>query len=802
MQKWGIIMKKSRNIKMLSVILSIFIFCLIAPSAEAKATKKDTKYDVNISYGIDGKYKAGRYVPINIEIENLEKDFNGEIELRIVADSAGGYNSYSKEISAKAGESISVIIPVKFLESNNSGTLCLVENDRVLYEKKFHISSGRVSEGNALTGLLTDDATALGYLGDITYYDSSYSNVGKMNCVNIDESYLDQNGLNIDILDLIVINNYNMANLKEEHYNSLNNWVNEGGTLIIGTGANESKTITNMNKNFLNISSEGTIERNVAITNENLNLILSQINLDGSTVTNNSDGNKLVYSLDRGTGTILVTTFDLGLEPFISSSDSISMLQNMLIETFDKIYQQDYNGSYNSSSYQAGYMLKNIPVQDVVSPVTLGIILGIYAVLVGIVLYVVLKKMKRNELTWILIPITAVIFTILIYLLGNKMKFKDVVVNSVNIISTDEDGKGEINGYIGIGSKNKGNLKIEKEENLNMKYISDDYYSGDASSETKTLKVKTTYLNDNSYFTVANKAAEMNKFEISGKEIVLPKIENALKIKDGRLEGSIKNNLDYDIKKLIIVSGQSVWDLGQVNTGEEISISDVEIKNGYGIQGYADSIQNEYYNAQWDDSVDKRDPKFKNIERYSSLLYLLGNGNYIGTKTKIIPITELPVDYSLKIENKSISNYDLTAVIQDADIDFKDEDGNLNFPEGYFEYSITSIADTADFDYNEGYIYGYGDVILDYDIDTNVDVKEITINSGTDRWGYQYGLVGEYYIYNYNTNEYEKFSLSSGSYKVSNDGRYTLNNKIQIKLVASNDGNSAAPKLMIKGVEK
>lgn len=796
-------MKKARNIKIFSIILSIFIFCLIAPSTKVKASKKDTKYDVNISYGIGGKYKAERYMPINIEVENLERDFNGEIELRIVADSAGGYNAYSKQVSAKAGESISVIIPVTFLADNNSGILCLVENDKVLYEKKFHISSGRVSEGNALTGLLTDDATALGYLGDITYFDSSYSNVGRMNCVNIDESYLGENGLNIDILDLIVINNYNMANLNEEQYNSLNNWVNEGGTLIIGTGANESKTITNMNKNFLNISSEGTIERNVAITNENLNLILSQINLDGATVTNNSYGNKLVYSLDRGAGTILVTTFDLGLEPFISSSDATLMLQNMLIGTFDNIYQQDYNGSYNSSSYQASYMLGNIPVEDVVSPITLGIILGIYAVLVGIVLYVVLKKMKRNELTWILIPITAVIFTILIYLLGSKMKFKDVVVNSVNIISTDENGKGQINGYIGIGSKNKDNLKIEKEESLNVKYISDDYYYyGDTSSEAKTLKVKTTYIKDNSYFTVANNVSEMNKFEVSGKEIVLPKIENTLKIKDGSLEGSIKNNLDYDIKKLIIVSGQSVWDLGQINTGEEISISDAEIKNSYGIQGYADSIQNEYYNAQWDDSVDKRDPKFKNVERYASLLYLLGNGNYIGTKTKIIAITDLPVDYSLIIENKSVSSYDLTAIVQDADIDFKDAEGNLNFPEGYFEYNIASIADTANFDYYEGYIYGYGDVILDYNIDTNVDVKEITINSGTDRWGYQYGLAGEYYIYNYNTNEYEKFSLSSGSYKVSNDGSYTLNNKIQIKIVASNDGDNAAPKLMIKGVEK
>ena len=167
-----------------------------------------------------------------------------------------------------------------------------------------------------------------------------------------------------------------------------------------------------------------------------------------------------------------------------------------------------------------------------------------------------------------------------------------------------------------------------------MKYISDDYYYyGDTSSETKTLKIKTTYIKDNSYFTVANNVSEMNKFEVSGKEIVLPKIENSLKIKDGSLEGTIKNNLDYDIKKLIIVSGQSVWDLGEVSTGEQISISEAEIKNSYGIQGYADSIQNEYYNAQWDDSVDKRDPKFKNVERYSSLLYLLSNGNYIGAKT-------------------------------------------------------------------------------------------------------------------------------------------------------------------------
>ena len=48
-------------------------------------------------------------------------------------------------------------------------------------------------------------------------------------------------------------------------------------------------------------------------------------------------------------------------------------------------------------------------------------------------------------------------------------------------------------------------------------------------SEAKTLRVKTTYTKDNSYFTVANNVSEMNKFEVSGKEIVMPKLENYFK---------------------------------------------------------------------------------------------------------------------------------------------------------------------------------------------------------------------------------------------------------------------------------
>ena len=797
-------MKKIISKRIFTTILSVFILSLLIPNVKVSASKNNSKYDLNISYGIDGKYKAQKYMPVTVQINNLEKDFNGEVEVRVTSDSSGGYNAYSKEVTASKGESISVTIPVKFLGENSTGAVCIIENGKVLYEKKLLISSGRINEGNAFTGLLTDDPTALGYLGNITYFDSNYSNTGKMNCVNITEGMLDENGLNIDGLDVIIINNYNMANLNDKQYNALNNWVNAGGTLLIGAGANESKTINNINKSFLNIISNGTREQNVKTGSESLNLILSQITLEDSTVTVNSDENKLVYSLDRGAGKILITAFDLGLEPFISSDDAAIMLQDILRETFDKIYADNYQGGYNSRNYEISNILGSIPVENTVSTLTLVIVLGVYAILVGIVIYIILKKMKKRDLTWVLIPVTSIVFTVMIYLLGSKMKIKDIIVNSTNIISVDEEGRGQINSYIGIASKNKENIKIENEEDLKMQYISDDYYYyGDTDYNAKTLRVKTTYTNDNSYFTVSNSdVASVNKFEVSGKEIVMPKLENTLKIKDGNLEGTIKNNLDADIQRLVIVSGKSVWDLGQVAKGEEISITNLVSNGSFGIQGYANSLNDEYYQSRWDDEIDSKDPKFKNVKRHASLLTLLGDTGYVGTTTKIIAITDLPVDYSLNLEGKSISNYNLTAVIQEANIDFKDESGNLSFPEGYFDYTVSELDNRANYDYYNGYIYGEGEVVLDYKIDDNVNIKEININVCTDQWGYQYGLDGEYYIYNYNTNQYEEFKLTSGSYELMNDGRYSLDNIIKIKVVASENTESAAPKLGIKGVEK
>ena len=63
--------------------------------------------------------------------------------------------------------------------------------------------------------------------------------------------------------------------------------------------------------------------------------------------------------------------------------------------------------------------------------------------------------------------------------MGSSTRVNDIVLNQNNII-VDKNGKGTAKGYLGIGTKYKEDVKIEKPEDLTMNYLIDDnhYYGG------------------------------------------------------------------------------------------------------------------------------------------------------------------------------------------------------------------------------------------------------------------------------------------------------------------------------------
>lgn len=798
-------LKKSMIITFIALIVISFSFTNITVNAK---TSESEAYEMKVSYGIQGKYRAMKYIPVTVEVNSLERDFTGEIEIRVASSNMGTYDAYSKEVSLTKGETSKVLIPVKVLENSSKMTVNIVENGKVLSQKKTLVSSGRVTETNVFTGVLTDDATSLGYIGNVKF-DSSRGFEGTIENVYLDENIIGENNLNIDGLDAIIINNYNMSNLKKEQYDAINSWINKGGTLILGAGANESKTIGSIDKDFLQVKSNGVKEENLTLVEDNLKLITSNLEVKDAKIKNGTSEKPLVYSIEKGRGEILITTFDLGLEPLISSKDASKFLSLILTDAANGIFDKNMNGGYMGQGYyRARELMQSIPINEIVGTKSLIVVFGLYALIIGVVLYIVLKKLNKRDLTWIAIPAISIVFALVIYFMGSSTRVNDVILNQNNIVSVDKEGKGIAKGYIGIGTKYKEDVIIEKPEDVTMNYITQDtHYYGNPEEEIKDrLRVKTTYKGNNSYFTFADSdALDMKTFEVIGKEQVIPKIDSNFNLSDGNLNGSVKNNLDKNINKLILVAGQNVWDLGELPKGEEKAIEGAATSGGAGLQAYSDTLNQKYYDARWNDKEKLKTEEYKNILRTSSLLASVSDELYINKEIKLIAITDLPIEYGIDFGKKSISKFDTTAIIQDVDIDFKSKDGTLNFPDGFFSYKVDSVNSSSNVHLDEysGYIYGQGDIIFDYKIDDNINVTEVIVKSGVDRYGYNGGENGEKFIYNYKTSDYEKITLSQGFEKIKDIENYIENNTVKIKVTVDEmKGQSMVPRITVKGREK
>lgn len=798
-------LKKSMISTFIALIVISFSFTNITVNAK---TSESEAYEIKVSYGIQGKYRAMKYIPVTVEVNSLERDFIGEIEVRVASSNMGTYDAYSKEVSLTKGEISKVTIPVKVLENSSKMTVNIVENGKVLSQKKTLISNGRVTETNVFTGVLTDDATSLGYIGNVKF-DSSRGFEGTIENVYLDENIIGENNLNIDGLDAIIINNYNMSNLKKEQYDAINSWINKGGTLILGAGANESKTIGSIDKDFLQVKSNGVKEENLTLVEDNLKLITSNLEVKDAKIKNGTSEKPLVYSIEKGRGEILITTFDLGLEPLISSKDASKFLSLILTDAANGIFDKNMNGGYMGQGYyRARELMQSIPINEMVGTKSLIVVFGLYALIIGVVLYIVLKKLNKRDLTWIAIPAISIVFALVIYFMGSSTRVNDVILNQNNIVSVDKDGKGLAKGYIGIGTKYKEDVIIEKPEDVTMNYITQDtHYYGNPEEEIKDrLRVKTTYKGNNSYFTFADSdALDMKTFEVIGKEQVIPKIDSNFNLSDGNLNGAVKNNLDKNINKLILVAGQNVWDLGELPKGEEKVIEGAVTSGGAGLQAYSDTLNQKYYDARWNNKEKLKSEEYKNILRTSSLLASVADELYINKEIKLIAITDLPIEYGMDFGKKSISKFDTTAIIQDVDIDFKSKDGTLNFPDGFFSYKVDSVNSSSNVHLDEysGYIYGQGDIIFDYEIDDNIDVTEVIVKSGVDRYGYNGGENGDKFIYNYKTSNYEKITLSQGFEKIKDIENYIENNTVKIKVTVDEmKGQSMVPRITVKGREK
>lgn len=192
---------------------------------------QSNEVSMTIHYGMEQQARYGRDVVLSVDIAS--KTLSGEYELSfILANGKNENEKYSKKIELTEGSTQKITMAIPLLNE--------VKKIKIgLYDEKNNTVVESVKPFQAmnygpykLVGILSDMSSDLSYL-------SAFGT----KCFYLDKSNFPSDKTGLDMLDVIVINDYDMDELNHEQFKALNDFVINGGTLAIGTGNSIEKVM-------------------------------------------------------------------------------------------------------------------------------------------------------------------------------------------------------------------------------------------------------------------------------------------------------------------------------------------------------------------------------------------------------------------------------------------------------------------------------------------------------------------------------------------------------------------------------
>jgi len=233
---------------LLKLLLCIAVLlCLLLPES-LKASAK-SQFEINASVGYGGKLRIYSDVPVTVEITNNGSNFEGRVQV-IVSNRNGGNYMYEKDISIPASgkKTVSITIPVEtYITAVN--VRVVTAKEKVLQTRTVPVSTPNVLDSINI-GVLSDDWSALSYVHGIDLYSLSnyysYNKNASSYFFGMTADTFPEDAEALELMDIILISNFSTDTLTSGQLDALEQWVKNGGILLVGTGSTYSKVFSGL----------------------------------------------------------------------------------------------------------------------------------------------------------------------------------------------------------------------------------------------------------------------------------------------------------------------------------------------------------------------------------------------------------------------------------------------------------------------------------------------------------------------------------------------------------------------------
>lgn len=566
---------------LLCVLAGMMLFCCGSFTAQAKGE----------DFVIEAAKLATDEETYNIQVtvENQGEDWEGIVRV-IISEDYRDATAYDTVISLPQGsvKQFVVHVPISSIESTD-GTVyvALINNkSKAVAEEKFKYLLSEEMEMIPL-GILSDNYGDLTYLdmgGKSLYY---YRENLPVKLQELSDATLEET---LETLSILVIDSYNTQILTRQQIEALEEWVNNGGVLIIGTGEYGEEVLAGFEDSFLGVECikvyEPGTEKFQLEYADVTRLYLSRLSDVYSQYYNYATG-ALLSGYGEGAIGVLPYSFteiaDMDADFFweCTREEFVSyILDDVSSYSSKRYYSSLYNSTYNNQ-YNMRRMLNILgSVNRLLDLGTLKVLVVLYVVFVGPVLYLILRLLKKREWYWGTVPIAAALGVLLVSFAGRGFEVVDTRAYTVTAWNLEEGGEKISYLYCYDAEYKEWMLTLAQGYDYAGAFYNDSYNSGGVDVEScyyrimkegNTLSVGITPGSnfEDCYFQAIDQSCDT---PVEG-----GLVGEGIEVQASTLTGSVINNTAYDFEYIAIIKEGILYVYEGVDAGKSLGLNANEI---------------------------------------------------------------------------------------------------------------------------------------------------------------------------------------------------------------------------------
>lgn len=736
------------------------------------------EFNIRVSFGLGGNCRSGAAVPVTVFMTSLKSDFEGIVRIIVCGDGDTGTQgtAYEKEIMLTKDSEKTITMSVNNLSNMASYYLQIEDsNGNIRVEKK--MSSNIRTGESALVGILSDDYTALNYFDRLNLTAGDYSGMTKL--VELSPELMPEQASGLDVLSFLIINSFDTSELSDAQCSAIESWVEHGGVLIIGTGADYKKTLSAFQNGMISGTISGMKEGTLALSDSGMPAvndltgtnvaegepvseplpgmgilftaeqgILNMKVADAAPLENVLSDKMLLWNRDYGQGHVIAAAFNLGMEPVSSWAGKEDMAEALLTRSASG-YSAVRISNLNYGSYQDYWSVFNtlgsLFEQREPDFNMLGLLLAVFVIMAGPGLYLFLKLIDKREWMWGLIPILAVSVTAGIFFITKDLRLNAPVEMSLTTF-LEEDGSGHTvrtNVVMDVMVPTAEKETITVSENLsNMKLINRNYYEADNGKDYKVSICETAEGYRVGFRNRETFGQTWMTYDMAAETSVTEGLETRIVRNTTGLSGTVANHTGYDLEGVCVVSGNKRIVIGSMRQDESVEFSekDNQTTTDYDPYSFGNIPGLEVDSAEYRKIVNIWTCLFEQYA-YASGSNLISSSN---TYTFAV-IPDLAADY---VKDDRVKEYNYGAIVKHTELALSDYPG----------CSILRLYDYAENNNNwdsDGMMRAQI-AEVDFDLSTSLNgIRAMVRNSDSQA---MYGNTGNTKIYGWNvyTSQYEE----------------------------------------------